>query len=227
MTAVLDAHVVVRHPGLTVDVAFFAQHGEVIGISGPNGSGKTTVLRALAGLRSIDDGSVSIDGTVVDSPAARHWVAPHERRVGVVFQEHRLFAHLNALDNVAFGLRAQGLTRSAARSTASEWLERFGVAGLGGSRPAALSGGQSQRIALARALATRPTLLLLDEPFAALDPDVHDSVRADLATNLREFAGATVLVSHDAADLDALATTRLVLASGLVLARPSVAERGP
>ena len=217
MTTVLDAHVVVRHPSLTVDVVVVAGRSEVVGISGPNGSGKTTVLRALAGLRAIDDGSVSIDGVVVDSPAAQQWVAPHERRVGVVFQEHRLFEHLNALDNVVFGLRARGTSRSAARVTASEWLERFGVGGLGGSRPSELSGGQSQRVALARALATRPTLLLLDEPFAALDPDVHDSVRADLAANLREFAGATVLVSHDAADLDALATTRLVLAGGLAV----------
>jgi molybdate transport system ATP-binding protein len=217
MTSVLDAHVVVRHPSLTVDVSVVAGRGHVVGISGANGSGKTTVLRALAGLRAIDDGSVSIDGRVVDSPGSGTWVAPHNRRVGVVFQEHRLFAHLSALDNVAFGLRARGESRSAARVSALEWLERFGVAGLSGSRPSELSGGQSQRVALARALATRPTLLLLDEPFAALDPDVHDSVRADLAANLREFAGAAVLVTHDVADLDALATTRLVVAAGLVI----------
>src|SRR5205085_7876386 len=129
-----------------------------------------TILRALAGLQPIDRGRITINGRVVDDSAADVLVAPQDRRVGVVFQDYRLFAHLSALDNVAFGLRCRGTSRPEARRTAREWLERLDVADHAGHRPAALSGGQAQRVALARALATEPDVLLLDEPLAAIDP---------------------------------------------------------
>ena len=213
----LEARVVVRFPALTVDVAIHAGVGEVIGLTGGNGSGKTTILRAIAGLRAIDAGRITIGGTVVDDPDANVMVDPQQRRVGVVFQDYRLFPHLSALDNVAFGLRASGMRRSEARRLALERLERLDLADHAGHRPAALSGGQAQRVALARALVTNPDVLLLDEPLSAIDVPSRERIRTNLAARLRDFPGVAILVSHDRADIDEMATRSLTVEHGTVL----------
>ena len=154
---------------LRLDVGLSAESGEVIGLLGPNAAGKTTLLRALAGLTPIERGRLMVDGEVLEDAAAGTRVPPDRRRIGVVFQDYRLFPHLSALDNVAFGLRARGASRGESRARAQEWLARFGLTGQAHARPRALSGGQAQRVALARALVVEPRLLLLDEPLAALD----------------------------------------------------------
>nr|WP_281496718.1 ABC transporter ATP-binding protein [Ornithinimicrobium sp. F0845] len=203
--------------------------GQVVALLGPNGAGKTTVLHALAGLLRLTDGSIGLAGRVLDDPAHRRFVPAEQRHVGMVFQDYLLFPHLSALDNVAFGLRARGAGRGAARATATRWLERVGVLEHADSRPRQLSGGQAQRVALARALATEPGLLLLDEPLAALDAATRLEVRADLARHLREFGGSAVLVTHDPLDAMVIADRIIVLEQGRVVqdGLPAEVARAP
>ena len=183
-------------------------------ILGPNGSGKTTLLRCLAGLQPIDGGCISLGDTVLDDPSTDTFIPPERRHVSFVFQDYLLFAHLNAIDNVAFGLQARGVARRVARLQASEWLERLGLGTHLRHAPGALSGGQQQRVALARALATEPQLLLLDEPLAALDATTHAAVRRELREHLRGFGGARVLITHNPLDAYALADRIIVLEGG-------------
>jgi molybdate transport system ATP-binding protein len=144
-------------------------------------------------------------------------VAPAGRRVGVVFQDHLLFPHLSALENVAFGPRSRGLPAAAARAAAREWLDRVGVGEYASARPRTLSGGQAQRVALARALAADPRLLLLDEPLAALDARTRLTVRTELRRHLADFGGAAVLVTHDPLDAMVLADRIVVVEDGTVV----------
>lgn len=212
----LDAHVVVRFPRLTIDAHLQAHRREVIGVVGANGAGKTTVIRAIAGLEQIDEGRIVVNAIVVDDPIADVLVPSQQRRVGVVFQDYRLFTHLSALENVAFALRCRSGNRGLARATAMQWLERFDLAMYRDHLPGTLSGGQSQRVALARALAMEPDVLLLDEPLAAIDPDARSRIRDDLARYLADFNGATVLISHQHDDIVGLATTAMALDAGVV-----------
>ena len=213
----LDAHLVVRRPGFTLDLRLTAEPGEVVALLGPNGAGKTTALRALAGLIALDDGRIALDGRTLDSPADRLFVTPERRRIGVVFQDYLLFPHLSALENVAFGPRCQGVGRAAARERAAEWLGRVGLGDYTRVKPRQLSGGQAQRVALARALATEPRLLLLDEPLAALDARTRLDTRAQLRGHLTGFPGATVLVTHDPLDAMMLADRLVIVEDGAVV----------
>jgi len=204
----LDAHLVVRHAGFTLDIELAVAAGEVVALLGPNGAGKTTALRSLAGLTDLDDGHVTVDGARVDHEPPEH------RRIGVVFQDYLLFPHLTALDNVAFGPRCRRVPRREARDTAREWLLRVGLADHVRKKPRQLSGGQAQRVALARALAAEPKLLLLDEPLAALDARTRLDTRAQLRGHLASFAGATVLVTHDPLDALMLADRLVIVEDG-------------
>jgi molybdate transport system ATP-binding protein len=222
----LDAHVVVRRPAHTLDVRLTARRGEVLAVIGPNGAGKSTLVRALAGIEPIDDGHVDCDGERWETGGARGAgrVDARERHVGVVFQQGLLFPHLSAVDNVAYGLRSRGVRRRAADATARGWLDRLGVQALADRRPGQLSGGQAQRVAVARALVTRPRLLLLDEPLSALDVGVAMGLRLELARHLADYDGVTLLVTHDALDAMTLATRVLVLDDGRVAQDGSPAE---
>jgi len=210
----LRARVVVERAAFTLDVDLAVQPREVVAVLGPNGAGKTTLLRALCGLTPVSGGRISLGDEVVDDPSADVWVAPSGRRVGVVFQDYRLFPHLTVLDNVAFGVR--GRSRSAARSRAASWVERLGLADLADRKPAEVSGGQAQRVALARALAGDPAALLLDEPLAALDAGTRLDVRSTLREHLHEYDGPTLLVTHDPLDALVLADRIVVLEDGRV-----------
>lgn len=210
----LDAALAV--PG-RLDAKLTARPGDVVAVVGPNGAGKSTFVHALAGLVPAG-GHAVLDG--VDLLAR----PPQDRRVGVVFQDQRLFPHLSALDNVAFGLRSRGASRAQARAAAREWLERLGVGELTDRKPGRLSGGQAQRVAIARALVTSPDLLLLDEPFAGLDVGVAATLRIELGRHLDEYAGITVLVTHDALDALTLATSVAVVDQGRVVQRGTPAE---
>jgi molybdate transport system ATP-binding protein len=213
----LRADVRVALGSLDLDVALDVAPGEVVGLLGPNGAGKTTLLRALAGLRPLAGGRIELDGAVLDEPAARRFVPPERRPIGMVFQDLRLFPHLTARDDVAFGLRARGVPRGPAHATALDWLDRVGLADRAGARPPALSGGQAQRVALARALAPDPALLLLDEPLSALDAATRAEVRRVLRAHLDAFAGPAVVVTHDAVDALTLADRLVVLDAGRVV----------
>jgi molybdate transport system ATP-binding protein len=174
-------------------------------------------LQALAGLVPLDAGQVRLDGHVLEDAATGRREPPQHRQVGVVFQDYRLFPHLTARDNVAFGPRSTGTPRAAARREADRWLEHLGLVGLGDRRPAQLSGGQAQRVALARALCTRPRLLLLDEPLSALDVSTRNDVRAQLREQLHAFDRPVLLVTHDPLEALTLANRLLVLEGGVVV----------
>lgn len=202
-----------RRGSFEVTAAFHAVAGRPLALVGPNGAGKTTLLNVLAGHVDVERGSILLDGRQLVG------LAPEARRVGVVFQDFLLFPHLTVADNVAYGIRMLGRRRAAARAAALPWLERFDLVDLAARYPQELSGGQAQRVALARALAAEPEALLLDEPMAALDVEVRDEVRAELAGYLRDFAGPTVIVTHSAADVAALAADVVVLERGTVTQR--------
>ncbi|MEU7531135.1 ABC transporter ATP-binding protein [Saccharothrix sp. NPDC042600] len=212
----LEAAIRVRREGFDLDLDLAVAPGEVVALLGPNGAGKTTALRALAGL--VPGARVRVGESTWDG-------LPVERRpIGVVFQDYLLFAHMTALDNVAFGLRARGTAKPAADATAREWLDKVGLAGFERAKPRTLSGGQAQRVALARALATSPSLLLLDEPLAALDASTRLRVRADLGRHLRDYPGHTLLVTHDPLDAMVLADRIVILEGGRVVQQGTPAE---
>ena len=209
---------------LDLDVKLDVGPGETVALLGPNGSGKTTALRCLAGLLPVDTGRVVLDGDVLDDSETGTWVAPERRSIGVVFQDYLLFPHLSALDNVAFGPRRQGKPKADARAIAEKWLGRMGLAEHASARPTALSGGQAQRVAVARALAAEPRLLLLDEPLAALDAGTRVEMRRELRTHLTEFTGLRVLVTHDPVDAFALADRVVVLENGRVVQEGTIPD---
>ncbi|SCY82684.1 molybdate transport system ATP-binding protein [Streptomyces sp. 136MFCol5.1] len=219
----LDARLVVERSFFRLDVALTAAPGDVVALLGPNGAGKTTALRALAGLTPLTGGHLHLDGASLDR------TPPESRPVGVVFQDYLLFPHLSALDNVAFGPRCHGASKSEARAQAARWLDRMGLADHAGVRPRRLSGGQAQRVALARALATHPRLLLLDEPLAALDARTRLDVRAQLRRHLTEFEAVAVLVTHDPLDAMVLADRLVVIEHGRIVQEgaPSDIARHP
>jgi molybdate transport system ATP-binding protein len=221
---VLSADVRLRLGELDLDAAIEVGDGEVVALLGPNGAGKTTLLRAVAGLQPVDAGRVAVDGEVLDDPEAGIFVATNDRPIGVMFQDYLLFPRMTVVDNVAFGLRARGRSRAAARAEARTVLDRVGMAALARAKPPELSGGQSQRVALARALAIEPRVLLLDEPLAALDARAKLHIRAELRRHLASFHGARLLVTHDPVDALVLADRMVVLEGGRVTQQGTTAE---
>ena len=206
----LRAGIRVARNGFALDVELNAENGKTMAVLGPNGAGKTTLLRALAGLIPFD-GRVELDGRVLDDSITGRHVPPELRRVGLVFQDHVLFPHMTVLDNIAFGLHAG---RSQAERTARFWLDSAGMGAHAKALPRELSGGQAQRIALLRTLATEPDLLLLDEPLSALDVTVRAEVRRELSRQLASFQGVRLLVTHDPLEAIALADRLVVLENG-------------
>ncbi|PUB27584.1 molybdate transport system ATP-binding protein [Promicromonospora sp. AC04] len=201
-----------------VDLAFDIAPGETVALLGPNGAGKSTVLAVTAGLLRPDVGRVTLDGRPLTVRGHRErdlHVPPHDRQVSLLAQEPLLFPHLSVLDNVAFGPRSRGDSRSGSRAAADQWLREVGIEELADRRPAQLSGGQAQRAAVARALAADPKLLLLDEPMAALDVAVTPALRQTLRRVLAERT--VVLVTHDALDALLLADRVIVIDGGEIV----------
>lgn len=204
------------------DVSMNVEDGEVVAVLGPNGSGKSTALALIAGLLRPDTGRATLDGRVLFDIGGQEltaWVPPHARGVALLAQQPLLIPHLSALDNVAFGPRSAGRSRAVARTTAKTWLGEVDAEEYADRKPAQLSGGQAQRIAVARALAADPRLLLLDEPMAALDVSVAPAVRQMLRRVLHDRAA--VIVTHDVLDALLLADRVLVIDGGRVV------EEGP
>jgi molybdate transport system ATP-binding protein len=212
----LEAAVGLTLGQLDLDVELEVASGELVVLLGPNGAGKTTLLRALAGLLPLERGRVVLDGTVLEDPAQRVRMPTEQRPVGLVFQDYLLFPNMSTLDNVAFGLQARGIAKAEARARARGWLHRVGLDDAEKARPRALSGGQAQRVALARTLATDPGLLLLDEPLAALDAATRVQLRRELRRHLASFDGVRLLVTHDHLEAVALADRLVVIEHGRI-----------
>ncbi|HUV18297.1 MAG TPA: ABC transporter ATP-binding protein [Ilumatobacteraceae bacterium] len=190
-------------------VSFDVVDGELVAIVGPSGCGKSSLLRAIAGLDPVVSGQVVLDGTDVSA------LPPEKRRIGLVFQDHALFPHRRVEQNIAFGLTH--LDRAARARRVDELLELVRLPGVGKRYPHELSGGEQQRIALARALAPDPAVVLLDEPFASLDPSLRDDVRTDVVEALRLRNAAAVLVTHDREEALALGDRVAVMSAGQIL----------
>ncbi|HEX4017122.1 MAG TPA: ABC transporter ATP-binding protein [Frankiaceae bacterium] len=225
----LRVHGGVERGEFRLEVEFGVAPGEVLGVLGPNGAGKTTLLRALAGLVPLTNGSITLNELPLDDAASGTFLAPEERPIGLVFQNYRLFPHLNVRDNVAFAARAQGEGRKVAGAAADRWLGRLRLAEFAGRKPRQLSGGQAQRVALARALASEPGLLLLDEPLAALDARTRLEVRAELRRHLTDFPGPTLLVTHDPLEAMVMTDRLLVIEGGRIVQEgtPAAVARRP
>jgi len=220
----LEADIQLRLSRLNLEMAFTVASGEVLALLGPNGSGKSTTLRALMGLLPLTRGRIVLDGTVLEDPAQRVKLPPEERPIGLMFQDYLLFPHLSAVENVAFGLRAKGTAKKAARDQALQAMARLGLDGLAEAKPGSMSGGQQQRVAMARALVTDPKLLLLDEPLAALDVSIKTDVRRLLREVLRRSSAANVLVTHDLLDAVALGDRMVVIENGAIVQTGTPAE---
>lgn len=218
MALTLSATVAARQ----VDVDLRVEAGERVALLGPNGAGKSSLLAILAGTLRPDTGRAELDGQRLFDLGASgrgHWRPPWARGVALLAQDPLLFPHLSALDNVAFGPRCAGRRRTRARAEARHWLDEVAAGELADRRPAQLSGGQAQRVAVARALAAAPHLLLLDEPMAALDIGAAPALRRMLR---RVLAGrSSIVVTHNV--LDAL----LLADSVLVMDRGRIVEAGP
>lgn len=200
-----------------LEVAFEVAEGECMALVGPTGCGKTTVLRLLSGLLEPDAGRIALNGTMALDTGQKLSLPPQQRRVGVVFQDYSLFPHMTVLQNVAYGARARGASRSQATSAALEALERVGMAEQAALRPPRLSGGQQQRVALARALASGARALLMDEPMSALDASTRRQVRAELRRLIKTLGLTTIVVTHDVVDALTLGDVLCVMREGQVV----------
>lgn len=199
-----------------LEAAWSVEPGEVLVLFGPSGAGKTQVLRAIAGLSRPREGSIRIGGSLVFDSGDGTWTPPHQRRVGYVPQDYGLFPHLSVRQNVAFG-QVEDASGDRERRT-GDLLETFRLADYALMRPHQLSSGQRQRVAIARALATSPRLLLLDEPFSALDAELRRSLRRELQGLLRQWGIPVILVTHDREDALVLGSHTIVLDKGRIVA---------
>jgi molybdate transport system ATP-binding protein len=191
------------------EVDISVDRGEILAIVGANGSGKSTVLQTIAGIAVLKSGRLSFDNVVWDEPITKIFSPAQDRHCGVVFQDLRLFPHLSLIANVAYGLRASGMSKNEAYARAAEELTLVGIDGLSERKPAQVSGGERQRAAIARALVMQPPVLLLDEPFASVDISSRQGLRDLLPALVQGYQGSVVLVSHDPEDVQALATNIL------------------
>lgn len=198
-----DGHPVLQRAALQVPM------GDVVALLGPSGAGKSSLLRVIAGLLVPDTGSVWLDGREVTH------VPPHQRHIGLMFQNEQLFPHLDVAANIGFGLRMQGAPKAAIATRVEELLTVVGLQGFGQRRVAHLSGGEAKRVALARALAPRPAVLLLDEPLTGLDRELHDRLALDLASILRSTVTTAVLVTHDHDEAATIADRTVVLGADM------------
>lgn len=212
---------------IALDVTFTARSGEVLALVGPSGSGKTTTLRMIAGLASPKSGRIALSDEVWFDDQADINVRPELRRIGYVFQDYALFPHLNVLEGVSIAMRH--VPSGERISAAIDILTRVGIAGLAHRRPRDLSGGERQRVGVARALARDPVLLLLDEPFSAVDRPTREQLKREVSALTASLSIPTVLVTHDIDEAVALAQRMVVIDKGQTIADgvPSELRRHP
>lgn len=203
-----------------IEATLTLEAGVITCLLGPSGSGKSTLLRLIAGLEPVDAGVIRAGDEVLSRPGQT--AAPERRGMGLVFQDYALFPHLTVLDNVRFGLTA--LPRAERRTRAMAALKRVGLADRAGDWPHALSGGEQQRVALARSLVREPAAILLDEPFSGLDAHLKAGVRDDLTATLRAEGAAVLIVTHDAAEAMMVADRLVLMEAGRVIQSGEPAE---
>ena len=205
------------HRPFSLDVRFRAEHARIV-LYGPSGSGKSLTLRAIAGLVTPDHGSILVHGQTWFDAEQRICLPAPARRVGYLFQDYALFPHLTVGQNVAFGLGAgwRNPSRRSLPESARRWLEALELDGLTDRYPWQISGGQQQRVALARALAPHPQLLLLDEPFAALDPPLRARMREHLLALQSRLGLQMLMITHDPSDVEALGEYVLEIRDGRI-----------
>ena len=191
-------------------VSFEVAAGEIVAVLGPSGCGKSTLLSIVAGLEAADSGRISWNGTELSTTPA------HQRGFGLMFQDYALFPHMNVFDNVAFGLQMSGEHKAAIQARVAETLELVGLPGFGPRDVNPLSGGEQQRIALARSLAPQPKLLMLDEPLGALDRALRERLLLDLQDILARSGQTTLYVTHDQEEAYALADRIVIMQAGQV-----------
>lgn len=196
-------------------VDLFVRHGETVALLGPSGSGKTTLLYAIAGFLPLQAGQIHLGGELVGS--ARMSVAPERRPIAMVFQHYGLWPHMDATETVAYPLRRGGEGRAAAREEAATLLEQMRIGHLGARRPAELSGGEQQRVGLARAMARRPAVYLLDEPTAHLDTVLKADLQTELAQRMHADGAAAIHATHDVEEALAVADRVVLMRDGEVV----------
>ncbi len=217
----LDVQQVNQHFGdfhAVKEVSFSVEEGKLVALLGPSGSGKTTVLRMIAGLNPQTSGDIFIDNVPVNT------LSPAERGIGLVFQNYALFPYLSVFDNIAYGLRIQKRSKEQIRARVEELLEIVNLKGLEDRLPAQLSGGQRQRVAFARAIAPEPRLILLDEPFSAIDAKVRQEMRSWLRSIITQIGITSIFVTHDQDEAMEVADELIILNEGRLEQKGSPAE---
>lgn len=196
--------------------AELALQDEVLGLMGSSGSGKSMLLKCLAGIETPDSGRIVLNGRVLFDSAAKINLPPQQRRVGYLFQSYALFPNMSVAENIICGPRAKGLRQEQSQAVVQAMVSKFQLQGLEARYPRQLSGGQKQRAALARLLAVEPEVILLDEPFSALDTQLKDRLQEQLQQLLAEYGGISVLVSHDRQEIERLSDRVLFIQQGIL-----------
>lgn len=224
MASEFKLHLRQRRP-FAMDVALQCRAGELLALLGPSGCGKSTLLRMIAGLQHAESGSITLNGVTWFSGSTR--LKPQQRHIGYVPQHYGLFPHMTAQENIYAALHH--LSRQEQKTRAALWLERVGLSTLAYRKPAELSGGQQQRVALARALAADPSILLLDEPFSALDSVTREGLHRTLAALKSQLNIPIILVTHNLAEAQLLADSLAVMGQGRILQQgaPDIVTRQP
>lgn len=213
MNQVLVKNLQVNRSGFKLSAKDFSiEAGEILGVMGTSGSGKSTLLQALAGFVPIENGSINVFGREISQ------LPPEKRQVSLVFQKPWLFENQTVEENIQFGLRLQGYSKKECQKISHEWLQKMEISELGSRRAWEVSGGQAQRVALARAMAVNFPLLLLDEPFSALDSLLKRGLRTLTRQLVRESRYCAILVSHDWRDMEEVCDSVLVLSDGRPIA---------
>lgn len=195
-----------------LDVSFSCEKNTMTSIVGPSGSGKSTVLRLIAGLeKNSPDSKITLDSVDITN------LSPAKRGVGMVFQKANLFTHLRVDDNVAYGLRCGGMSKKKSREVANEFLKNFNIEGFGSRSSETLSGGEAQRVSLARTLITKPRLILFDEPLSALDAPLRKKLAGEIRSLQKEFGFTGIMVTHDINEAKAVSENIILIKHGKII----------